>query len=412
MTLLSNFALMFLCVATWTGSEYLRSVLLTGFPWNLLGICQYNKLVIAQIASWGGVYAVSATIVWVNAAVTMTLLRYIRRRRPRWHPELFAGLLILALVHMHGQRVLLRDTAPTETLRAALIQPNIPQQLKWTYEYVTGIYKSIRQWSLTAANFGDPDIIIWPETAVPEEVRVIPRAYDLVLDVVSRGVPLLAGSIDSEWHDDGTIDYYNSSFLFDTNAMILGGYDKQHLVILGEYMPFESVFPFLSSLSPIPDSITPGKKTAILSLKNNPAVFSVLICFEDTIASLARVAVRKGARLLINQTNDAWFDVSSGARQHMTHCVFRCIENRVPALRATNTGITCAIDHMGRLQDRLGTGPYPPLVAGFQTYEIAVAGKDMPLTFYTQYGDLFALAMLIIGGGFNLLLFLPTKFRK
>jgi len=113
------------------------------------------------------------------------------------------------------------------------------------------------------------------------------------------------------------------------------------------------------------------------------------------VAYLARDAVRAGARLLINQTNDAWFDPSCASRQHMLHGVFRCVENRVPGARSTNTGITCFIDRTGKVTGLLAPGreplPEPECVAR----TVLLPGPEMPLTFYTKYGDLFAQVCLI-----------------
>lgn len=117
--------------------------------------------------------------------------------------------------------------------------------------------------------------------------------------------------------------------------------------------------------------------------------FSSLICFEDTVAPLARAAVRAGARLLINQTNDAWFEGSSAAVQHMSHCVFRCVENRVPAVRCANLGVTCFIDRTGMI-DKMTAGLLQDgtaLDVECRAGEVRVPADDMRPTFYTRFGD-------------------------
>jgi len=173
------------------------------------------------------------------------------------------------------------------------------------------------------------------------------------------------------------------------------------LVCFGEYVPLADVLPFLRRLTPIQESFTPGTVQTVFRLDTSPRAFSVLICFEDTVAALARAAVRAGARLLVNQTNDAWFDPSWESRQHMLQCVLRCVENRVPAVRSSNTGITCFIDRTGRVTASLpptaGPASEPECLAG----TVQLPGPEMPLTFYTRYGDLFAKSCI----GFTLLLF-------
>jgi apolipoprotein N-acyltransferase len=118
--------------------------------------------------------------------------------------------------------------------------------------------------------------------------------------------------------------------------------------------------------------------------------FSVLICFEDTVAALARESVRNGARLLINQTNDAWFEPSCASKQQMIQCVFRCVENGVPAIRCANTGVSCVIDRRGFVRGILTDEKGCPRVAGFKTLSVDVPGEQLPPTFYTRYGDVFA----------------------
>ena len=212
----------------------------------------------------------------------------------------------------------------------------------------------------------------------------------MISNLLVYGVPILVGSMDAEEFAYGT-NYYNSSFLFTPDKSALQNYAKQHLVIFGEYIPMERILPFLKSLTPIDGSFTAGLTSTVFNLGRSHGPFSVLICFEDTVPALARKAVWNGARLLINQTNDAWFDPSSASRQLMAHCVFRCVENRVAAVRATNTGVTCFIDRnglvYGMLKPAKGHFPEPESIVK----SVFIPGPDMPLTFYTKYGDLFAL---------------------
>jgi len=118
--------------------------------------------------------------------------------------------------------------------------------------------------------------------------------------------------------------------------------------------------------------------------------FCVLICFEDSLPYLARKAARAGATLLINQTNDSWFDPDCGSVQHLANAVFRCVETRLPMLRCANTGITCSIDPLGRVTQTLA-----PRTQGFQIVETVPADPERPATFYVRFGDLFAQACLL-----------------
>jgi apolipoprotein N-acyltransferase len=231
------------------------------------------------------------------------------------------------------------------------------------------------------------DLVVWPETAVPDDIRQSERSYDLVHSLVTNGVPILVGSMDLQWTTEREPDYFNSSFLFDTNGVLVQGYDKRHLVMFGEYVPLQEFLPFMTAMTPIEASFTAGRTSTVFRLASTPVTFSALICFEDTVAALARASVLNGARLLINQTNDAWFDVSSASRQHMAHCVFRCIENRVPALRAANSGVTCTIDAWGRIGNVLEREDGSTVFPGFVCAGVMVPGEGAARTFYTRYGD-------------------------
>ena len=388
----TNIGQMLLGVAVWIGFEYLRSILFTGFPWNQLGVSQYRNIPIIQVARWGGVYAVSALVVWINMAIALTLLRYVETR-DRWsrraHPELMLGFLAVVVAVVQGWRSVRMEHVPTESLRVAIVQPLIP--IAWYYmpEQHDVIRERLEHFSTTALRAGTPDLLIWPETAIPDELRTSQASYDMVAALASRGVPILTGSIDTEWTDEGP-RYFNSSFLVDTNGIVVKGYDKRHLVMFGEYVPLQAIMPWLRAITPITESFTPGSSSSVFRLERPDVSFSVLICFEDTVSSLARESVRNGARLLVNQTDDGWFDAHVEPLQHMMHCVFRCVENGVPAVRAANTGVSCAIDRRGRVYDVLDDGFGDTFIAGFRFTSVEVPGQDMPLTFYTRHGDLFA----------------------
>jgi apolipoprotein N-acyltransferase len=382
----------------WVGCEYIRSNLFTGFAWHGLGVSQFKNLIIVQIASWGGVYAVSWLIMLVNTALALTIGEYIEhkgRRPKRPHVELMVGLTSLAVVFSHGWRSLPPpgNVQGTE-LRLAAIQPAIPQNIKWDSSLVVRIYAALNNLSETALHIPDLDMVVWPETALPDDVISSPPSYDLVYRLVTNGVPFLVGSMDTQWFDDRKPQYYNSSFLFDEYGAPTQGYDKRHLVVFGEYIPFRERLPFFQAMTPIQESFSPGSTSTVFKLESPPVPFSVLICFEDTVAQLARESVQNGARLIVNQTNDGWFDPSSASRQHMAHCVFRCLENRVPAVRVGNSGVTCHIDRYGRVDyfsDDKGNIIYGE---GFDTFTVKVPIQEYTETTYTRVGDRFARAGL------------------
>ncbi|MBU4211783.1 MAG: apolipoprotein N-acyltransferase [Verrucomicrobia bacterium] len=377
--------------AVWVGWEYLRAMLFSGFPWNLLGVSQYANLRLIQTAEVGGVYLVSYLVVLVNAALALILIQYIRRQpgEPlRMHSELLVALLGIALAQLYGTMALRRLPAATDTLKVAAVQVNIPQLEKWSEVWTAAINNRLRRTSLHAIEHCAPDLIVWPETVVPDFVRTSPVSQRVVADVIRHGTSVLMGSMDFD--DSGrAIKYFNSAFLYQPGGSAPQTYAKRHLVLFGEYIPLEQWIPFLRVLTPTEESFTPGREATVFRLGRR--AFSVLICFEDTVAGLARDCVRAGARALINQTNDAWFDPSWASRQHMAQCVFRCVENRVSAVRATNTGITCFIDRQGRIVSFLGRAEGPLPDPDYLMHAVALPPADMPLTFYTRHGDVLAL---------------------
>jgi apolipoprotein N-acyltransferase len=386
----TNLRLMFSVTMVWVGSEYVRSFLFTGFPWNPLGVSQYMSPVLIQVAEWGGVAMVSACIVWMNTALFITLRQYIhgtRLKKYRAHVELMAGMLPIALSAAYGLNTLFNRPELYQPVRIALIQPNIAQSEKWDQEKDQEIYTRLEELTSAAARLEGIDLVIWPETALPDFVHTSRSSYTLVKRMTELGTPLLVGSMDVTFSSAGTT-YYNSSMLYDTNGIEQAKYDKQHLVPFGEYVPFPKL---TSKFTPIEVDFRGGTESTLFPLRGK-ASFSTLICFEDTVAPLAIKAVRNGARWLVNQTNDGWFDPSAESEQHLAHAVFRCIENRIPMARCCNTGVTCFIDAYGDIQRNLD-----PRIKGFTTGEIYPRPVGMPKTFYTRNGDAFAKFSLLAG---------------
>lgn len=396
-----NFLLMFWATASWAGFEYLRGIVFTGFAWNPLAVSQYSNLTVAQLASWGGVAAVSAMVVWMNSAIAVTVVHYLEHRSgwcKRPHFELMAGFMLLALAMAGGWRTMYNGHLAWpegDPFRVGLIQPAIPHLLgDWPAEHIELIYDRVESLTEMAQHSGGLHMIIWSETVLPDFLRNSRRSLAFTRRFATNGVPVLAGAMDFGWEEDG-IHYFNSALLMDETGEIVGKYDKQHLVIFGEYIPMHDQFPWLNTLSPIQSSFTPGKGPVQLSVDETTPPFSVLICFEDTVAPLARQAVNQGARWLINQTNDSWFN-DTEAVQHMAQCVFRAIENRVPMVRCANTGVTCAIDPFGRLTSMLRDKEGRIGKPGFLIAEVQPVQEVS--TFYRRHGELFGGGCALLSG--------------
>ncbi|MCX7825511.1 MAG: apolipoprotein N-acyltransferase [Verrucomicrobiae bacterium] len=400
----ANFALMILLPAAWVLQEWLRAHVISGFPWNMLGASQHANsgvaLGVAQIAEFTGVYGVSFLVCLFNVAVVLTADRFRRDRgfgrRP--HVEIFAALILVLLCWRFGANRVMQYRPGDGTLTVALIQPNIPQEVKEDPKLGELSRKRLRELTDLAVAKSKPRLILWPETATPEYFRWDKECYAIITNVVTRtGAYLLTGSMDLDGHENPkTARAYNSVFMVQPNLHIQKPYWKIHLVPFGEFVPLERWLPFMKYVTPIPGSFDAGSEYTMLHLHDPPLKLAPLICFEDTFPYLARAYARRGADLLVNVTNDAWFKESAGAIQHAANAVFRAIETRMPLLRCANNGLSGYIDPVGRVADYIhGDAREGIFVTAWKTLNVPVPrAGSRPLTFYTRYGDVFALACI------------------
>ena len=409
--------------AMWTGLEMLRATLFTGFAWNALGVSQWENVALIQIAEYTGVAGVSFLVMTMNLALAGVMVRYhawIRERvRVRFHPEVFAATVLLSLCLFFGLHQI-RDGEPDgKVVSVVCIQPDISQYAKWDKAFEDEIrtrLDTLSRLALVVAK--EPDLLLWPETALPDDLRYSQESREVVFDLASMGAPVLVGTMDfvRNVSSNGVIDadYFNSSILIDREGRLAGRYDKRHLVILGEYIPGWRWLPdWVSTISPLAVNLSAGSETGIFR-QIEDAPFGVLICFEDTIAPLARASVRDGARWLVNQTNDGWFEPSRASWQHLAHGVFRSVENRVPTVRATNSGVTCNITPLGRVQDVLAEakGSLDVRCTGFQPMRVTVpGGPTWSPTFYTRHGDVFGW-LCATPAGIWLLLLITARYHR
>ncbi|MCB0219032.1 MAG: apolipoprotein N-acyltransferase, partial [Chrysiogenetes bacterium] len=278
-------------------------------------------------------------------------------------------------------------------LRAALIQGNIEQRMKWDPEWEEEILETYedltRKAVAEAKQNGDLDLVVWPEAAVPffptDESAPGWRLRRLVNET---GVPILFGAPHYEARR-----YYNSAFLMQPGVEELIRYDKNILVPFGEYVPLTWLFFFVDKVTEVGGTdFTPGMGARPIELGDTR--IGTLICYEGIFPELVRDFERGGSDVLANITNDAWFGNTSAPWQHMATVRMRAIETRSFVLRAANTGITTLIDPLGVARE--------PTQLNERTYRIVAAGEDLSDTFYEKYGDvvvgLSTLGMLITAG--------------
>lgn len=369
----------------WVTLEYVRSFFLTGFPWANLGHSQYLNLPFIQMVELTGVYGLSFVIMMVNITLYLFLYYWPKKALPKY--EILISISILLIFYLYGYLrigMIDREMVGNPPLTIGLVQGNIDQSIKWEESFQRETLNIYEKLSLQVAE-KKPDLILWPETATPFFFQDATEYQPLILNIPQKTGAFLLFGTPSYKVEKGKIHHYNSALLISPSGQIIGKYDKIHLVPYGEYVPLGEYIP-LGSLGEGIGNFKPGKEIYNFSLPQGK--FGVLICFEIIFPDLCRKFVKQGANFLVTITNDAWFGKTSAPYQHLTMATFRAIENRVFIARAANTGISAFIDPAGRIIKQSGLFTEETLVGS-----IRLSRKK---TFYTQYGDLFALLCSII----------------
>ena len=334
----------------WTAVEFLRSQGVVGFPWALLGATQHRAAPVIQVASLGGVYAVSFLVALVNAALYVILTR-----RAVLLPAAGAGVALAAAL-VYGLNVL-RHPVPA-TFTAAVVQPGFPVRAQLDPGLARRRFEDLGQLTQKAAARGAA-LVVWPETASPVDLLDPPSAAEIRSWVRQDHVSLIASSLEG--------GRTNSAFAFAPTGAFLGRYDKVRLVPFAEY------------------GERPGRARTVL--RTPVAAIGIAICYESIFPDIARRYARGGATMLAVLTNDAWFGGRAAPAQHAALAPFRAVEERRYLLRAANEGISAIIDPRGRTVAglRLGT-------RGILTARVAPLSG---LTPYARYGDVFGWAAVL-----------------
>jgi apolipoprotein N-acyltransferase len=394
-----NVPWLFVAPFLWVSLELGKARLLTGFPWENLGYSQYRWLSVIQLADIAGVFGISFVLVLSNVLL-FTLIFHSRLQSKRALRPCASVLLIglIASVIGYGQWRLVRlESFQSSSFKIGLVQGNIAQDTKWDPAFQqTTIDNYVRLSQKVTEQ--EPDLIVWPETATPFYFWADRKNTANLLQALQEiDSPLLFGSPAFRKIEE-QLRFYNRAYLLNEDGMVVGFYDKIHLVPFGEYVPWKRMLFFVDKLVQAAGDFASGEQAIVLNLA--PAKVGVLICYEAIFPELSRDLVNGGANLLVNITNDAWFGRSSAPYQHLSMAVLRAVENRVPMARCANTGISGFIDVRGRI---LQTTDLFEEAISVGTLELG-AGK----TPYTRYGDWFAWSCL----GITLLVFTYSMIRS
>jgi len=357
-----------LCVLaglSWAALEMLSSFVLSGFPWINLSAAFAPWPFAIQGASVLGAYGLSGVL----ACLAVAVLLYSTYRSALW---LAVGLAV-TLTMFGVYRTAAFDVGERD-YTVSLIQGNVDQGVKWSPGSQAETVKKYASLSLKAIRAESPDLIIWPETAMPFYVQdETPLRQGMEILARDTKTNIITGSPAYRIIDPKTRAYilYNRAWLMDTAGGTGQHYDKEHLVPFGEYMPFEEWVPFKKLVQAV-GNFRPGVDNR--PLQSGDVALGMLICYEAIFPELAQQQVARGADILVNISNDAWFGNTSAPAQHLDLAVMRAVEQGRWLARSTNTGISAFIDPVGRIAAR-----------GTQFQAESLSMKIAPLTGVTVY---------------------------
>jgi apolipoprotein N-acyltransferase len=410
----------------WVGFEYLRSTGFLGYPWGLWGVTQYQFTSLAQVATLTGVWGLSFIVLLVNSAVAAALgdslgvsspgnlgtpgSRPAAAQADRGLAALLASSLVFLLFLGFGTMSLgrLERRPVVKSPRLALVQQNADPRkhdYRRTFETLVDLTdQAVRR---------DPDLVVWSETAFVPNIsrwsKVDPESSSyaaLVRDFLDYqgglGHWLVTGNDDYELVTDDRGEEqrldYNAAILFDPDGNRVRTYRKLRLVPFTEYFPWKEQLPGLFNWLKERDVYLwePGRERVVFA---HPLFrFSTPICFEDAFPGDVRLFVQEGAEVIVNISNDFWSLTEVEGQQHGVNSFFRAVENRVPLVRASASGLTGYVDAAGRL---VATVPFYQE----QYLVVDVDIKEPGVTPYTRFGDWFPKLLL---GVFVIFLFLSA----
>jgi apolipoprotein N-acyltransferase len=374
----------------WTGLEWVRSYFPIGFPWNLLGYTAYRNIELIQFAEFTGVYGVSALIMFFNVVAYAIISQAYSRRLQSIGLATVTAMMAFALIFGSWRVHQLSASTPRGSLKVAMVQGDIPQSLKWDPKFLATSFDIYRVQTEAAAQSG-ADLILWPEAAAafffqPQDRYPARFADDAayrqrLLDLAARtGDPILFGAPALGVEND-RIGFYNRAYLVSGKGRVDAWYDKVQLVPFGEYVPLRDLLGGLVNRVVVGfGDMFPGHQQTLFNV--NGAKLTVLICYESVFPNLTRTAVKTGADILVNITNDAWYGKSSAPYQLLAMAAMRSVETKAPMVRVANTGISAVIQSDGTITAR---------TALFQRgTEIEHVYWRQVKTLYVLIGDVFA----------------------
>jgi len=369
---------LFVLPFAWVSMELIRSLGALGFPWVNLGLTQTEYLPLIQIADITGSYGISFWIMLINIGFYLSIIS-----KNKLKYLVITSIMFLLVLSFGLIRIITIEDVTTDSVSIAITQPNINPDEKWEPESREEIFTLMHGFLDSALNL-NPDLVMWPESAVPAYLRLSSHRRRPIINKLEKyNIPLLSGTVDRIIDNREKI-YHNSTIFIKPDGTIKM-YHKIHLVPFAEYIPLSGKFPSLKKLNFGQGNFTHGTEYTVFELDS--VNFSNIICYESSMPAIVRKLIKNGAQFITIQANDGWLGNSAGPYQHFELARLRAIENRVPIVRCANTGISGVIDPTGIVQYKIPLDEKSIIKA-----EILPAQK---LTFYTKYGEIFAILCII-----------------
>jgi len=390
---LKDVKLIVFAAAVWVVLEYVRTYILSGFPINLLGYSQATFYPIIQIADITGVYGVS----FIIAVINMMLYFYMKNKDKKY--LIFSVVVIVCLLLYGLVRIAeFNGKYGDKKITVGVIQPNIEQYKKWRGDYAAAILGILHK---NASFFADKnvDLIVYPETVLPKGLEESEDVRQLARDTSRFAKLTLIGGMSDE-----NKKRYNTVFILSQDGKIIGKYRKRHLVIFGEYLPFRGglLSKFLKSLNSLNSMGELTKETESTVFKFDDITLGITICSEKYYPDLSRNLVLKGANILTNHTNEAWFLDMATPYQNFVMNVFRAVETRKNLIVAANTGISAIISSNGSCSVKTKVGENISFTGDAYTNHYR--------SFYVIMGDIFAYICMIFSA-LCLLFFIYKEYK-
>ena len=387
---LSPLARVCLFAVAWSIAEWIRGHALTGLPWNLVGYVWSGgfpgSLLVLQSVSWVGIYGLSfVTVVAASLPALLGIPSLLPLSAVRRQAPLLGALIIVVVLAGSGAARLAFSPPRSTDIWLRLVQPSIPETLKWDPAAAETNFQRLIELSSSRADH-PLAAVLWPEAAATFLIERDAARRAAIAAVAPKGGYVVTGALRANPPPAAPAQIWNSIEAVDHDGAIRAGYDKAHLVPFGEYMPLRDVLP-LKKITPGTIDLSAGPGPRTIALPGLPG-FAPLICYEAIFpGAVADPAARPS--WILNVTNDAWYGRSSGPFQHFAIARTRAIEEGLPLVRVANNGISGVVDPVGRVVARTGLD-----AIGYADIALPEAG---PRTLYSRAGDWMFLALLIAG---------------